>query len=172
MPDFRILKGDSSRIGTETTPFHDGYVYFTPNDGSLYIDSSDGDGQNRIKINPKESSEYTYDNSASELAAGTVQDAIDEVTEGVNEATSQPYTATLYADNWTGSDDTGYSYNYTNVNLTCGKDGQTPIIVSYTSNKEEYSKIESGEATAGQGIVFQSSEKPQNDIGIVIIDIK
>lgn len=172
MSDFRILKGDSSRIGTETTPFHDGHVYFTPNDGGLYIDSQDGDSQNRVHINPKDASSYTYDNSTSGLAADTVQDAIDEVTEGVNEATSQPYTTTLYAANWTGSDDTGYSYNYTNVNLTCGKDGQTPIIVSYTSNKEEYSKIESGEATAGQGIVFQSSEKPQNDIGIVIIDIK
>lgn len=79
MPDFGILKGDSSRIGTETTPFHDGHVYFTPNDGSLYIDSQDGDSQNRIKINPKESSEYTYDNMDSGLEATNVQDAIDEV---------------------------------------------------------------------------------------------
>ena len=32
---FKILKGDSSRISTDVTPFHDGYAYFTPDDGGL-----------------------------------------------------------------------------------------------------------------------------------------
>ena len=36
---FKILKGDSSRISTDVTPFHDGYAYFTPDDGGFYIDS-------------------------------------------------------------------------------------------------------------------------------------
>ncbi len=49
---FKILKGDSSRIGTSTTPFHDGYAYFTPDDGKFYIDSV-VDGANKlICINP------------------------------------------------------------------------------------------------------------------------
>ena len=37
---FKILKGDSSRISTSVTPFHEGYAYFTPDDGGLYIDAN------------------------------------------------------------------------------------------------------------------------------------
>ena len=47
---FKILKGDSSRISTDVTPFHDGYAYFTPDDGGLYIDSEDGGQQKRIRV--------------------------------------------------------------------------------------------------------------------------
>lgn len=49
---FKILKGDSSRIDMSITPFHDGYAYFTPDDGGFYIDSEDNGGQRRIRINP------------------------------------------------------------------------------------------------------------------------
>lgn len=49
---FKILKGDSSRIDLTTTPFHDGYAYFTPDDGGFYIDSEDNGEQRRIRINP------------------------------------------------------------------------------------------------------------------------
>lgn len=49
---FKILKGDSSRIDTSTTPFHDGYAYFTPDDGGFYIDSENNGVQKRIRINP------------------------------------------------------------------------------------------------------------------------
>jgi len=52
---FKILKGDSSRIDLVTTPFHDGWVYFTPDDGGLYIDSEDNGEQRRIRINPPNS---------------------------------------------------------------------------------------------------------------------
>ena len=48
---FKILKGDSSRIDTSITSFHDGYAYFTPDDGGFYIDSEDNGVQNRIRIN-------------------------------------------------------------------------------------------------------------------------
>ena len=48
---FKILKGDSSRISTSVTPFHDGYAYFTPDDGGFYIDSEDNGMQRRIRIN-------------------------------------------------------------------------------------------------------------------------
>lgn len=47
---FKILKGDSSRISTSVTPFHDGYAYFTPDDGGFYIDSEDNGIQRRIRI--------------------------------------------------------------------------------------------------------------------------
>ena len=50
---FKILKGDSSRIDMSITPFHDGYAYFTPDDGGFYIDSEDNGEQKRIRINPQ-----------------------------------------------------------------------------------------------------------------------
>lgn len=49
---FKILRGDSSRISTDVTPFHDGYAYFTPDDGGFYIDSEDDGEQKRHRINP------------------------------------------------------------------------------------------------------------------------
>lgn len=49
---FKILKGDSSRIGTDVTEFHEGYAYFTPDDGGFYIDAVTGGENKRIKINP------------------------------------------------------------------------------------------------------------------------
>ena len=50
---FKILKGDSSRISTDVTPFHDGWAYFTPDDGGFYIDSEDNGEQKRHRINPQ-----------------------------------------------------------------------------------------------------------------------
>lgn len=49
---FKILKGDSSRIDLETTPFHEGWCYFTPDDGGFYIDTIVGSTNKRIRINP------------------------------------------------------------------------------------------------------------------------
>ena len=50
---FKILRGASSRISTDTTPFHDGYAYFTPDDGGFYIDVTTDGSDKRIRINPK-----------------------------------------------------------------------------------------------------------------------
>lgn len=48
---FRILKGDSSRISTDITPFHDGWAYFTPDDGGFYIDTKGEDGEeSRVRV--------------------------------------------------------------------------------------------------------------------------
>lgn len=49
---FKILKGDSSRISTDITPFHEGYAYVTANDGGFYIDMNNGTADERIRINP------------------------------------------------------------------------------------------------------------------------
>lgn len=53
---FKILKGESSRIDTGVTPYHDGYAYFTPDDGGFYIDAETGGEQKRIRINPQSTS--------------------------------------------------------------------------------------------------------------------
>lgn len=49
---FKILRGNSSRIGTETTPFNDGYMYYTSDDGGLYVDCSNNGAQKRTRVNP------------------------------------------------------------------------------------------------------------------------
>lgn len=52
MAIFKFLRGDSSRINMDTTPFHEGYAYFTPDDGGFYIDAEVNGEQKRIRINP------------------------------------------------------------------------------------------------------------------------
>lgn len=54
---FKISKGSSSRISFEATPFHDGWLYFTIDDGGLYIDSEDDGIQQRTRIDPIETIE-------------------------------------------------------------------------------------------------------------------
>lgn len=49
---FKFLKGDSSRISMDITPFHDGWCYYTSDDGGLYIDSEDNGIQKRTRLNP------------------------------------------------------------------------------------------------------------------------
>lgn len=47
---FKILKGDSSRISTDVTPFHNGWAYFTPDNGGFYIDTEDDGVQRRVRV--------------------------------------------------------------------------------------------------------------------------
>ncbi len=49
---FKILQGSSSRISLDVTPFHNGWCYFTSDDGGFYIDSEDNGVQKRTRINP------------------------------------------------------------------------------------------------------------------------
>ena len=49
----KALRGDSSRISTSNTPFHDGYAYLTTDDGGFYIDATTAKGNERIRVNPK-----------------------------------------------------------------------------------------------------------------------
>lgn len=48
MADFKVLRGESSRISSDVTPIQDGQVYFTQDDGGLYIDTE----EKRTRINP------------------------------------------------------------------------------------------------------------------------
>lgn len=53
MAIFKILKGASSRINFDVTPFTEGYAYFTPDDSGFYIDAKVDENNKRIRINPK-----------------------------------------------------------------------------------------------------------------------
>lgn len=90
----------------------------------------------------------------------------------VSDAVSKAYNVTLLASGWTADANGGYIYDYSNTDLACGREGNVPPVITYTSNFEEYSKIQNAEATAGEGIIFTSLEKPTYDIGLTIIDIK
>lgn len=59
---FKILRGNSSRISTDVTPWHDGYAYFTPDDGGFYIDALVGGQEERVQINKSELSKYVGEN--------------------------------------------------------------------------------------------------------------
>lgn len=86
-------------------------------------------------------------------------------------AVSLDYRVTIPANGWVKNGD-WHTYSYANTALTCGKNGTTPPIISWESNLNEYSKIDHAEATAGTGIIFYIEEAPENDIDIVIIDVK
>lgn len=49
---FKILKGDSERISTDVTEFHEGYAYYTGDKNGFYIDSVNNGKQERKRINP------------------------------------------------------------------------------------------------------------------------
>ncbi len=90
-----------------------------------------------------------------------------EVDTSIETTTSICYTVTLYASGWSASGDK-FIYNYANTDLVA----KVPPVITYTSNLDEYSKIEKAEATANTGIVFTTDTKPTADIGIIITDVK
>lgn len=51
---FKILKGDSSRISMDVTPFHEGYAYVTEDQGGFYVDLVVNGENKRVQINPDE----------------------------------------------------------------------------------------------------------------------
>lgn len=59
---FKILKGDSSRIAMETTPFHEGYAYYCADNDKFYVDSETDGVQKRACINPD--ADFSYENAA------------------------------------------------------------------------------------------------------------
>lgn len=84
---FKILRGDSTRISTDITPFHDGYAYLTPDDGGFYIDAEQNGEQKRIRINPPSSGGSTAVTStllASGWSSGKQALAIEGVTADSN----------------------------------------------------------------------------------------
>ena len=74
---FKVLRGDSSRISTDVTPFHDGYAYFTPDDGSFYIDINTGTTEapnnQRSKLNAKDAETLTGATLATILSSSDIE---------------------------------------------------------------------------------------------------
>lgn len=92
-----------------------------------------------------------------------------DVDDAIEKATTLAWTTTLVSTGWIASGDR-FTYSYANSDITCGKNGNVPPIITYTSNLDDYSKIDSAEATVGTGIIFTASKKPEADIGIIVTD--
>lgn len=89
----------------------------------------------------------------------------------IEKVTTLAYSVTLAQKDWIHSGET-YTYSYSNTNLTCGKNGNVPPIITWISNQDDYNKIDDAQATVGTGITFTSSKAIEGDIEIVIIDVK
>ena len=94
-----------------------------------------------------------------------------ETNNKIDEVTTLAYSATLAQANWVQSGDT-YTYTYSNTNLKCGKNGNVPPIITWTSNQDDYNKIDDAQATVGTGIIFTANKAIEGDIGIIIVDVK
>ena len=94
-----------------------------------------------------------------------------ETNNKIDEVTTLAYSATLAQASWVQSGDT-YTYTYSNTNLKCGKNGNVPPTITWTSNHDDYNKIDDAQATVGTGIIFTANKAIEGDIGIIIIDVK
>lgn len=94
-----------------------------------------------------------------------------ETNNKIDEVTTLAYSATLAKASWVQSGDT-YTYTYSNTNLKCGKNGNVPPIITWTSNQDDYNKIDDAQATVGTGIIFTAHKAIEGNIGIIIIDVK
>ena len=109
--------------------------------------------------------------------AGTARTNLDvysktETDNAITNATTHSFTATLAAASWVdGSGDTS-TYTLSTPDLKCGKTGDVPPIITFTENKDEYSKIESAVATPNTNIIFtiKKTNKLKAAIGLLITD--
>lgn len=84
-------------------------------------------------------------------------------------ATTKAFATTLTVAGWQ-ADGEGFMQEWKETTLQCGKNHDVPPEVTFTSNREEYNKIDYATAESGKGIKFYTSKKPAEDIGIIIID--
>lgn len=139
---------------------HEGYGYMTTDMDNLFFDLPDEEGTvSRHQVN-------AYAATVVRSADGADEAGLDDL---MGEVVKR-YDETIFASGWVAGDDETYSYTYSNTSLVCGKNGDIPPIITYTSNLDEYSEIDSAEATAGVGITFYASKQFENDIGILILD--
>ena len=78
---FKIYRGLSTDFTLDKVPLHDGYAYFTPDDGGFYIDAAVDGAVRRIKVN--DSQNITVNNIGPdeycniELTASDIYDTVD-----------------------------------------------------------------------------------------------
>lgn len=91
---FKVLKGDASRINNQE--LHDGYAYYTVNDGGFFIDAnpvnSSGESTGNVirkRINSAENTSFSVEG----FTSTNVRDAISEVKKTISyDSTSETLT--------------------------------------------------------------------------------
>lgn len=170
---FKISKGNEANLPKNAI---EGHAYFTIDENNFYIDVETADvavmGESRKQVNANLA---VYAEAAAIIQDGEIEisaEQIAQLMQDVEDATSVAYNKTLAASAWTEAGEGIFTCAISLPELTCGSLGDIPPIISYRSNREEYSLITEAVADAGTGITFFASEKPAADIDIVIIDVK
>lgn len=192
---FKVFRGPQEDL--DTIPCYDGYSYFTEDSHKLFIDLGSGDAGVRAQVNAKGAEslmKLLEDGTVQYFTIDDIvlRDAIISIEQGgtgasnavearinldvyskqeTDKAVTNAIAAVLRASDWSEASEGNYSYNLELANIRCGKDGNVPPVITYTSNKEDYDKILEAEATAGVGIEFIASARPGSDIDIIIIDL-
>lgn len=112
----------------------------------------------------------TGGNSAPSARANLEVYSKKEVDDKLIDATTVAYTFTLAESDWADDPSGGYVIAYPNTDLKCGANNDVPPEITFTSNREEYNKIDYAMAEPGVGIKFYISNIPSGDIDIIIID--
>lgn len=179
MPLFKAYRGNKADLPggwneelqkpNDESKMHDGYVYFCADTGEFFVDvdlSGNGSDLKRVPITAL---------TAARLSNGERTIDVDnlyskeELDDKLKESTTVAYTTTLVHTAWNNLNNE-YMLNYENKELKCGAAGNVPPEITFTSNREEYSKIDRAIAEPGVGIKFYISDLPEEDIGIIIID--
>ena len=170
---FKISKGNEANLPKNAI---EGHAYFTIDENNFYIDVETADvavmGESRKQVNANLA---VYAEAAAMIQDGEIEisaEQIAQLMQDIEDATSVAYNKTLAASAWTEAGEGIFTCVISLPELTCGSLGDIPPIISYRSNREEYSLITEAVADAGTGITFFASEKPAADIDIVIIDVK
>lgn len=90
--------------------------------------------------------------------------------DGSLKSTTVAYNHTILANSWIVDSENGFVSTWEEPRIQCGKNHNVPPEITFTSNREEYSEINSAIAENGVGIKFYIRKKPSNDIGIIVID--
>lgn len=162
---FKILKGSSERISTGITAFHEGYAYFTPDDGGFYIDAIVAGQNSRIRINP-EYLKLSGDAAQGDYLRFDGENWIASPIESDDHSTTT-ISALLSASGWTNGEQT-----VTVVGLSAEQNGL--IGMSMNASDAQISAIMNAQIRVvgqadGSITVRAEGEIPDTDIPVVVI---
>lgn len=189
----KFLNGPENDLSTQ--PFHEGYVYVTDN-GNMFTDVTILGSEIRLQINGKYASALrkadgtiinindlvktsdVIDIAHGGTAATTATAAranldiysTSEVDDGIEEVASDSKTFSIAPSEWVVNGDK-FTKTISYPEMTCGKKGNVPPIITPTFNVTEYNKIDSAIVDiATKTIKLTISEKPTSTIGFIVVD--
>lgn len=158
---FKIYEGTRDELKSLSN-IHEGYAYFTTDDNLFHVDVG---GKRHtvaadciVKVVDGEIVEIDVDSLL------TTNDAVDFTTER--------FDVVLAVAAWEQVDQ-HFECQASIPGLMCGRDGNVPPIITYSTNKKEYSYItDDTSAEPGVGIKFCAYKKPEEEIRLIVVDNK